>query len=430
MTLYAYLIELKDFFFQFAVPEAARWLFLVAVVMAPILLVEYAWYSWKDYTRRTWITNAKKVLLEIKLPQETFKSPAAMELVLNALIQTGGEGTRMERYWEGKTRVWTSLELVSLGGQIHFYIWAFANQKDFLMANIYAQYPDIAIFEVSDYTDEVCQNRDKYDIWGIEYTILKPDPYPIKTYIDYGLGDDPDEELKIDPLAPLIEALGSVRAEDQVWWQFVVRAHRAEPQLFGKGPDTWKDDVKKEIKKIHDEAFKDDKSAGGSIVVPNTAKLTEGAKDVIKALERSIAKFSFDVGIRAINVVPKGKTGNINRGLLKGGFRQFGSNNLNSIIPGGTDFDHWWEDPFGTRLPHWKEFTFRSYCLRSFFHPPYRSLFHGVGFFSVHNLTVPTMVLNTEEMATLYHFPGSTVKTPTLQRIPSKRANPPANLPI
>ncbi|KKP85697.1 MAG: hypothetical protein UR88_C0010G0019 [Candidatus Nomurabacteria bacterium GW2011_GWA1_35_8] len=41
-----------------------------------------------------------------------------------------------------------------------------------------------------------------------------------------------------------------------------------------------------------------------------------------------------------------------------------------------------------------------------------------------------TNVMNTEELATLWHFPGQILKVPTLERIESKEASPPTNLPI
>jgi hypothetical protein len=40
------------------------------------------------------------------------------------------------------------------------------------------------------------------------------------------------------------------------------------------------------------------------------------------------------------------------------------------------------------------------------------------------------MVLSTEELATLYHFPGAIAATPSINRIPSKKSEAPANLPI
>jgi hypothetical protein len=39
-------------------------------------------------------------------------------------------------------------------------------------------------------------------------------------------------------------------------------------------------------------------------------------------------------------------------------------------------------------------------------------------------------VMNTEELATIYHFPGGVAATPTFSRIGSKKAEAPSNLPI
>ena len=39
-------------------------------------------------------------------------------------------------------------------------------------------------------------------------------------------------------------------------------------------------------------------------------------------------------------------------------------------------------------------------------------------------------ILNLEELATLYHFPGEVAATPTLPRIDSTKSSSPSNLPI
>ena len=46
-----------------------------------------------------------------------------MELVLNTLNQTGGDGNFIDKYMKGKVRPWFSLELVSIEGNFHFFIW-------------------------------------------------------------------------------------------------------------------------------------------------------------------------------------------------------------------------------------------------------------------------------------------------------------------
>lgn len=416
------LSDLWAFVLHVALPEVSRWLVFFAVVWVPIVIFEWAWSAWTRYTRTQWINKQEKVLLEIKLPQETLKSPAAMELVLLALYQTGGEGTPIDRYWEGKTRPWYSLELTSDGGEIHFYIWTFKSQRAVLEASIYAQYPGIEIHQVPDYTEKVFFDPEKYDLAGCWFAPTQPDPLPIKTYVDYGLEGNPKEEVKIDPMAPLIEFMGSLKAGHHAWVQIIVRAHVAEktpiagaPIEIGatKYPDKWKDEAKELIKKIIEETAVETKEGDK---VPNAVKLTQGQKDRIAAIERSQTKFPFDAGIRIAYIAPKDTFDKGVGGGLTGSFKQFNAPNLNGFKPEeGMSFDYKWQDWSGKKLLKRKIEHFRAYCERGYFHYPYSKKW---------------TILNTEEVATLYHFPGSAVRTPTLKRIPSKRADAPSNLPI
>lgn len=405
-------------FFDVLIPQVIYWAELFAVLWVPSILIPFAWVLWVRYVRKAWILKQKMVVLEVKLPQETFKTPAAMELVLTALHQTGGEGTPLDRYWEGKVRPWFSLEIASIEGDIRFYIWTFEAQKNFLTANIYAQYPDVSIQEVEDYTKKVFYDPKVYDMWGFEAQFTKPDPYPIKTYIDYGLDKNDDEEFKVDPIAPLIEFLGTLKKGDNAWIQIIVRAHKKEKTVFNNDKaDNWADEAKAEIKKIIEGAAVEDKEGNK---VPNSVKLTEGQKEMISSLERSVSKYAFDTGIRVVYVAPKETFSRGNFGGLTGSFKQFGANNFNGFKPKATGFDYKWQDFRGKKLAKWKLNMFESFCRRSYFWPPY----------TAQDFSQKHMVLNTEELATIYHFPGSAVRTPNLKRIPSKRADAPSNLPL
>ncbi|HEU5114723.1 MAG TPA: hypothetical protein VFT82_03080 [Candidatus Paceibacterota bacterium] len=401
-----------SFIVNIGFPETARWLVFFAVVWVPIVIFEYAWGIWVRYVRTTWISKQEKILLEIKLPAETVKSPLAMELVLTGLYQTGGEGTPIDRYWEGKVRPWFSLELVSIDGEIHFYIWTFKSQRTIVESNIYAQYPGVEIHDAKDYTEDVFFDPEKYDLAGCRFEATAPDPLPIKTYVDYGLDKDPKEEFKIDPMAPLIEFMGTLKKGHQAWVQFVVRAHTQEKTPFNnKYPDKWKEEAKKLVKDILMENEKDKEE--GDL---NAGKLTQGQKDRISGIERALTKIPFDAGVRIIYIAPKDVFDKGNGGGLTGSFKQFNAPNLNGFKPAeGMSFDYKWEDWSGKKLLHRKIEHFRAYCERGYFHYPFMRKW---------------TVLNTEELATLYHFPGSAVKTPTLKRIPSKRADAPSNLPI
>src|SRR3989344_345756 len=67
-------------------------LYLSSVLWLLPLLVYAFWKLWVDYVRWESIAKREYILLEIKLPKEIRKSPKAMEVVLNAINQTGGEG--------------------------------------------------------------------------------------------------------------------------------------------------------------------------------------------------------------------------------------------------------------------------------------------------------------------------------------------------
>lgn len=405
--------DLPYFVLHILFPETLRWLVFLAVIWVPALLFEFTWVYWTRYKRYDWIRKQEKVLLEIKLPQETTKSPLAMELVLLALYQTGGEGTPINRYWEGKVRPYFSLELVSIDGEIHFYIWTFKSQKNVIETNIYAQYPGVEIHEVEDYVHKMPYDASKHDIAGCRFEATGPDPLPIKTYIDYGLDRDPKEEFKIDPMAPLIEFMGSLKKGHQAWVQIIVRAHTQEKTpLNEKYPDKWKDEAKELIKAIVEESAVEDEEGNK---VPNSVKLTEGQKDRISAIERSVSKFAFDVGIRVLYIAPKDIFDKGAGGGLMGSFKQFNAPHLNGFKPAGMGFDYKWQDWKGKKHAEQKVGHFKAYRDRGVFYYPYKK---------------KHTVLNTEELATMYHFPGSAVKTPTLKRIPSKRADAPSNLPV
>src|SRR3989344_6906600 len=114
-------------------------LYLSSVLWLLPLLVYAFWKLWADYVRWESIAKREYILLEIKLPKEIRKSPKSMEIVLNAISQTGGESNWFAKYWKGGTRAWFSLEIVSIDGQVHFIIWTQKNFKRMIESQIYAE---------------------------------------------------------------------------------------------------------------------------------------------------------------------------------------------------------------------------------------------------------------------------------------------------
>jgi len=392
--------------------------FKTARFWVPVLIAVVGWRFWLDYVRERWTTGMKWVLLEIRIPKNVFKSPAAMELALsNALSQTGGVGTYHKLYWEGRVINWFSLEIVSIGGEIHFFIRTPVGFRRIIESQLYAQYPQAEIFEVSDYTEVAIEAMKKREwaLWGTEFKLTKEDPYPIKTYVDYGLDKavgSTEEEERIDPITSMLEWMGAIGPNEQVWFQIVLRASKWSYKKSGLtgGYYDYKektkkllDDMKKKFEPTADDQFK-------------RISMTEEDKKAMSAISRSLEKQGFDCGIRAIYLSPKENFDPMNITGLTGVMKQYNSFTFNGFgIANYTGFDNPWEDFSGKRTLRKKREMLDAYLQRSWFYPPH---------------VRPHFVLTSEELATIFHFPGRVSETPSLGRIESLKSEPPTNLPI
>ena len=145
-------------------------------------------------------------------------------------------------------------------------------------------------------------------------------------------------------------------------------------------------------------------------------KLTPGETEVIKAIERSVSKTGFDCGVRILYLASADKSNISHQFGLLGCFRQYGTLNLNGFTKiRDTNIDYPWQDFREINSRRKKRRMLAAYRRRAWFYPPFARR---------------PFVLNSEELATIYHFPGGVVTTPSLSRIPSKKGEPPANLPF
>ena len=165
----------------------------------------------------------------------------------------------------------------------------------------------------------------------------------------------------------------------------------------------------------------------------------EREKPRIEAIERKLTKPGYDAGIRLIYIAKTDKFNKNKFGEIKNSLKQLNAPNLNSLEAlNGTDdgFDYPWQDYKDLKKFTNREAMFKRYIKREFFYPPEM----GATVFVKEVLDRPlvnktikkpeTSVLGVEELATLFHFPGSVAKTSALSRIEAQKAEPPANLPI
>ncbi len=412
-------------------PIVYKILFVLSPIFVPVILIYMAVLLYVRYIQLRYIAKQKPVLLEIRIPKDIQKSPMAMEIIFGAMYQNGS-ATYSEAYLDGKTNPWFSLELVSIAGEVHFYIWASEEKfKKIVEAQVYAQYPTVEIYEVppeKDYARQFVYDNKGNAIWGMQFGLTDKDVYPIKTYIDYNMDKDQKDEYRIDPMTAVLEYLGSVGKNQQVWFQILIKKHekRNLKNFNLKEKADWKDEAMEEIEAIRAAATPKPKKEGEYPGFPNP---TKGQIEKIAAIERSINKMAFDTCLRGFYISEKDSFNPVYISGMLGSQRQYSSQYLNGFkLKAKTDVSDNFKDwctvfPFlkkvlATRKVKLTNEMFNAYRLRSYFFPPYQ--FYGNNPF----------ILSTEELATIFHFPGNVSATPTLAKIASKKSEPPANLPI
>ncbi len=402
----------------------------LALFLAPVwltaLIIASAWHLYLILIRSEFIAKQKYVLLEIKPPRNLMKTPLAMESVFSSIHYTKGESNWFQKFIQGQVRPYWSIELVSFGGQVHFYLWTRAAFRKLVENAFYAQYPGVQIVEAADYTQLISAKPEEWGVWGCDYKHTGSDVLPIKTYVDYGLDQTQlKEEQQIDPFAHITEFLGSMKKGENLWLQIVFRIHGGE-KYGKKKPDgkayTWRDLALDEIEKIRKQTVRVSKYrdvfTGEMRELEGFPNPTKGQTETIAAIERNVSKLAFDVGIRGIYVAEPGAFDPINITGLISLWKPFNSENMNGIKGAhfGMEFsDYPWEFGNERRKDIFRRHIVEAYRRRQYFHDPFKM--------------PDPMVMSTEELATIFHIPSASVATPSIARITSATSEAPSNLP-
>lgn len=391
------------------------------------------------------------VVLRVAVSKTNERGPIVAEQIFSAL-----HGIRRNysffSYLSGKTMPRISLEIANVGNKIQFFIWTPRKFKNVVESQIYAQYPDVEIEEVEDYSKqafEVYRNQiEKLDIptpnpenpenlpavhrqpardqrYAVtaELQLGGPNIYPIKRYTQF---EDKLTRLATEPLAGVTATLSKLNATDeQAWIQITM-----EPV-----GDWWRKRAIKCLKIINNglfnsSAFLNAKATNvylatgfwkrlfltpvyllfwvlrggrsGSLDTPEKPLKQEESsshdrEDPISAAVKKVTRLSFGVNVRIV-YLPRRE--NIDLAELKlneivGSFEQFTMPNLNGFVV--------------SRMNSANAQILKRYQQRAVIEPT---------------------ILNVEELATLYHMPSKDVGTPNVLWVNSRKLEPPHNLPI
>ncbi len=386
----------------------------------PFLLFWLAYDYWMFYARKKFAIGKGRYTIRVKLPQEVYKSPEAMESVLTQVLNPQSSDNLWQSYIDGRHPLIMSLELVSTGGRVEFFInVGDIRVKNVFEAQLYAQYPGIELIEEKiDYTGEVFWDPNIWEIMSFYMQKKKDQEFPIKTYLDFHMDDLPKEEQKYEPMAAMLEQMGTVGPHERSWVQILCRPHIEKNFKIGhlKTIATWEDGVKKKI----NEMMGRDEKGKAPVEFEGQPRLTSGERDTIEAMERNVSKYAYEVEIRWIYAAKKGNFNGAAIGPMLRTFSAYDMIGRNAIgVQWRTDFNYnMFSDPSGAKKLRWKKAELTHYKKRAFFD-------------SQIDRTIPgPKVWSVEELATIYHIPSSIVMTPGLERITSTRREAPANLPV
>lgn len=391
-------------------------------IWLPTITLLLFFEAWRSYVRNIFKSEVKWSYLEIKIPREIRRGPKAMEQLFSSLHSfISDPSSFIDRYWKGEVKLWYSFEIVSFGGDVHFYVKTPTKHKNYVEANIYAQYPDVEIKEVDDYTlrmPSTCEGLQDagYELWGTELKLEKDDAYPIRLYEEF---ETPSEYSTLDPISSLIEVLNSLRPGEELWIQLLV----------SPASSVWQEKGARLIKKFQEQTRTVIETGDAKKI---TVDRTPGEELALKAIEHNISKPGFQVMIRYVYLAPANiySKNTAWYGVL-GAFNQYSSKAHNSfkhdsVVRTAVEWFYW---PYF--FPNWRQQYRRRRIYRLFRQRRMKESGFLTQLTSKETISPSHIVLNTEELATIYHFPSNIVLTaPSIQRIESRKVGSPASLPV
>jgi hypothetical protein len=360
------------------------------------------WYISKVITPRT----LNWVFLEIQMPKDNSDSNdkskseedkknliAVAEQLFTTLSESGGGGFF-------KTKDYISFEIACVNKKISFYINCPKHMQELVEKQIQAQYPHAQIEQISGYNP--FQKNGTVEV--VELKQNKKYIYPIRTY--KGMESDPLNSLT-NAMSKLGEGEGAaiqfILSPAGTDWQGKPRRVASEVQQ-GKSPDLvdknaflrlGKDVVtgfSSTLRNQNPEQHNNRTDLSGQY---SPIQLTPMQQEVVKRLEEKASRPGYRTNIRII-------TSSVNPGAARV--------HMNNLVASFLQYN----------MPPFNGFTVRrrnkTAAIKDFVFRIYRS--HG-------NNTI----LNTEELASLWHLPTPFLETPNIKWLISKKASPPINMP-
>lgn len=409
------------------------------IIMAYFVLL-YAHYRFDDYIVGKFDSKRRWVLLAIDVPKDNIQSPRAVENIFATLAGAQSTPKPYYRYVKGQHADWFSFEIVAIEGYVQFIIRTVDTYRDLVEAAIYGQYPDAEITEVEDYTDgyPTAYPNDRYQIYGTEFYYVENEALPIRTYPSF---EDPATREFKDPLQGLLEVMNKLGPGEQIWFQMLLEPSDSE----------WKKNSKSYIKSIMEskdskpgpgiismmakelglfyQSAQDQLSGGAGLVEGGSSSSSDASsassllllppqdRAKVEGAAEKMKKIGYMVKLRHIYIARKENWFPAHgREAFIGAIKQFNTEDLNALRPDTKHVGVHANYLFAEQRKDIKRTKLMSY---------YKARSMGSG--------RNPIIMNIEELATLWHFPVKTEFQPIrhmVQRTQTKSTPPPTTLPF
>ncbi len=328
--------------------------------------------------------DEETVILLMQVPRTNDKKELAAEQMFASL-----HGLLMfppEKWYKAAKHVSISFEIAVINKRIGFYVCVPKYLKGFIEEQIYAQYPTVQISQAEDFT----MPKPNMTTAGTELKLIANDSLPIKTF----------QSFEVDPLAAITATLAKFEENEEAWIQLVIKP----------ADQSWHKKSERYIAGLRG-------SGGGGISsatsmtgvmsalwtppeatkTESAGKLAEHEQTKARSAEEKNHKLSFACSVR---IAYRGFGVSAPEAMLK----------IQSIIAGYKQFNSTYLNGFDQTKIITNESVLDAYRNRSLAKKP--------------------LMLNIEEIASLYHLPHTSVETPYILWASAQTSEPPANLPI
>jgi hypothetical protein len=430
----------------------------ISLVIAAIIVVLYFLFQiYLNIRRSSYNRNLESVVLRVAVSKLNERGPIVAEQIYSALHGIE-ENYGLWDWFAGRTKPRISLEIANVKNKIQFFIWMPKRFKNVIESQIYAQYPDVEIQEAEDYAAQAfmayeglvrgekkesaeyapppgsttlpvkykkpTQTDLRYAVTA-ELKLEDPAIYPIKRYTQF---EDKLTRLATEPLAGITATLSQLNATDeQAWIQITMQpvgdwwrkrglkclriiSHGLFNNIF------WLNKLATQIYLVRGfwkrlfcsplyllawilRGFKTtaiSAKSGSEHDLEEEVSRAHDREDPVSAAVDKVTRLTFDINIRIIYIPRKENLdmAEVKINEIAGSFRQFNLPNLNGFEISKINQNN------AQILKRYKQ-----------------------------RLVINPMLLNAEEIATIYHMPNKDVGTPNVFWVTSRKLEPPHDLP-